>query len=89
MASKRCVGWKNILLKFRFLLCSRINRGHGFYDDRWNAVSFKVWGGEKFSRRASDGDIVVNSDHWSKPTSRGFISVMLWEAYLGREEGKY
>lgn len=34
----------------------------------------------------SNGEIVMNSDQLNKPTSRGFISVMLWEAYLGREE---
>ena len=39
-----------------------------------------------FSGRVSDGDIVMNSDQLNKPTSRGFISVMLWEACLGREE---
>lgn len=57
-------------------------------DDGWNAVSFKVWGGEEFSKRASSGDIAVNSDHWIKPTGSGFISVMLGEAYLGKEKEK-
>lgn len=84
LTSKRYVVWqKNLPLWFRFLWYCRINRA---LEWGWNAVSFKVWGGKEFSGRVSDGDIVMNSDQLNKPSSRGFISVMLWEAYLGREE---